>query len=84
MPEKLMRWNGSEWVEVVCVNRQEVKDTVILTALNLDLQDYYETEKVQNISIQYLNTNFQDYYETEEIQNIPMQYVYTTFTIENI
>ena len=25
MAEKLMRWNGSEWVEVSCVNRTDIQ-----------------------------------------------------------
>ena len=25
MPEKLMRWNGSEWVEVASINKIEVQ-----------------------------------------------------------
>lgn len=84
MPEKLMRWNGSEWVEVACVNRQEVKDTVFLTALSLDLQDYYETEKFQVVEYNFAEVALQDYYENEQFQNIQMQYAQATFTVENI
>ena len=46
MPEKLMRWNGSEWVEVSLV-RKEVAPTKYISAFDLYLYQMNQNTKLE-------------------------------------
>ena len=46
MPEKLMRWNGSEWVEVSLI-RKEVEPVKYITAFDLYLYQMNRNTKLE-------------------------------------